>query len=44
MDDQPDRDATPTGLPEPPGNDPGDISQDPAAPGREAPTRDKLDR
>src|SRR5437764_9321884 len=28
MDDQPDRDETPTGFPEPPGKDPGDISQD----------------
>lgn len=28
MDDRPDRDETPTGFPEPPGKDPGDISQD----------------
>lgn len=28
MDDRPDRDKTPTGFPEPPGKDPGDISQD----------------
>jgi len=28
MDDRRDRDETPTGLPEPPGRDPGDISED----------------
>jgi hypothetical protein len=28
MDDRPDRDETPTGFPEPPGKDPGDISRD----------------
>jgi hypothetical protein len=28
MDDRPDRDETPTGFPEPPGDDPGDISED----------------
>jgi hypothetical protein len=28
MDDRTDRDETPTGFPEPPGKDPGDISQD----------------
>jgi hypothetical protein len=28
MDDRPDPDETPTGFPEPPGKDPGDISQD----------------
>jgi hypothetical protein len=28
MDDRPDRDDIPTGFPEPPGKDPGDISRD----------------
>ncbi|HEV2857288.1 MAG TPA: hypothetical protein VGW80_02665 [Solirubrobacterales bacterium] len=28
MDDRPDRDEIPTGFPEPPGKDPGDISRD----------------